>query len=97
VNQVFAGLMAGNADDCPNIRRWKEFLDIRNPARDCGWTCGISLSFMSEQVMGVEPTFPAWEAGVLPMYDTCIVLPISVATNTLYPSLFKIASRIFKK
>ena len=33
--------------------------------------CGILLSFMSEQVMGVEPTLPAWEAGVLPIYDTC--------------------------
>ena len=32
------------------------------------------LSFMSEQVMGVEPTLPAWEAGVLPIYDTCMLL-----------------------
>ena len=22
--------------------------------------------------MGIEPTFPAWKAGVLPIYDTCI-------------------------
>ena len=24
-----------------------------------------------EQVVGIEPTFPAWKAGVLPIYDTC--------------------------
>lgn len=22
--------------------------------------------------MGIEPTLPAWEAGVLPIYDTCL-------------------------
>lgn len=26
-----------------------------------------------EQVMGVEPTFSAWKANVLPLYDTCIM------------------------
>ena len=26
-----------------------------------------------EQVVGIEPTFPAWKAGVLPIYDTCIL------------------------
>jgi hypothetical protein len=25
-----------------------------------------------EQVMGIEPTLPAWEAGVLPLNYTCI-------------------------
>ena len=25
-----------------------------------------------ERVVGIEPTFPAWKAGVLPIYDTCI-------------------------
>ena len=25
-----------------------------------------------EQVVGIEPTFPAWKAGVLPIYDTCL-------------------------
>ena len=24
-----------------------------------------------ERVVGIEPTFPAWKAGVLPIYDTC--------------------------
>ena len=23
-----------------------------------------------ERVVGIEPTFPAWKAGVLPIYDT---------------------------
>ena len=25
-----------------------------------------------ERVVGIEPTFPAWKAGVLPIYDTRI-------------------------
>ena len=28
-----------------------------------------------EQVMGIEPTRPAWKAGVLPLNYTCIFLP----------------------
>ena len=28
---------------------------------------------MQEQVMGIEPTYPAWKAGVLPMNYTCLV------------------------
>ena len=38
----------------------------------------ISTNYLSpkngqnkEQVMGIEPTLPAWEAGVLPMNYTC--------------------------
>ena len=31
------------------------------------------LLFVLEQVVGIEPTFPAWKAGVLPIYDTCII------------------------
>ena len=30
-------------------------------------------SCLMEQVVGIEPTFPAWKAGVLPIYDTCIL------------------------
>ena len=26
-----------------------------------------------ERVVGIEPTFPAWKAGVLPIYDTRIL------------------------
>lgn len=53
-----------------------EWFKVANPnkvkSRRSLWLdCGILLSFMSEQVMGVEPTLPAWEAGVLPIYDTC--------------------------
>ena len=29
-----------------------------------------------ERVVGIEPTFPAWKAGVLPIYDTRILLSI---------------------
>ena len=31
-----------------------------------------NLLNLLEQVVGIEPTFPAWKAGVLPIYDTCI-------------------------
>jgi hypothetical protein len=27
-----------------------------------------------ERVVGIEPTFPAWKAGVLPIYDTRMVI-----------------------
>ena len=39
-----------------------------------------------EQVVGIEPTFPAWKAGVLPIYDTCILereTRLELATFTL--------------
>jgi hypothetical protein len=29
-----------------------------------------------ERVVGIEPTFPAWKAGVLPIYDTRMVIYI---------------------
>lgn len=28
------------------------------------------LNTLMERVVGIEPTFPAWKAGVLPIYDT---------------------------
>ena len=31
------------------------------------------LKTLMEQVVGIEPTFPAWKAGVLPIYDTRIL------------------------
>ena len=31
-----------------------------------------NLLNLLEQVVGIEPTFPAWKAGVLPIYDTCM-------------------------
>ena len=29
---------------------------------------------LMERVVGIEPTFPAWKAGVLPIYDTRIIV-----------------------
>ena len=43
------------------------------------------LSFL-ERVVGIEPTFPAWKAGVLPIYDTRILerkTGLEPATSTL--------------
>ena len=36
-----------------------------------------------ERVVGIEPTFPAWKAGVLPIYDTRIFdkQPILIETS----------------
>ena len=28
--------------------------------------------------MGIEPTFPAWKAGVLPIYDTRLLLTVII-------------------
>ena len=39
-----------------------------------------------ERVVGIEPTFPAWKAGVLPIYDTRILerkTGLEPATSTL--------------
>ena len=33
--------------------------------------CSIQLSYrLTERVMGIEPTYPAWKAGVLPLNYT---------------------------
>ena len=33
--------------------------------------CSIQLSYrLKERVMGIEPTYPAWKAGVLPLNYT---------------------------
>lgn len=46
-----------------------------NPHESRVWRFAAgSLSFMSEQITGVEPAFSAWEADVLPIYDICLVL-----------------------
>ena len=39
-----------------------------------------------EQVVGIEPTFPAWKAGVLPIYDTCIYLFEVVGVTGIEPA-----------
>ena len=35
--------------------------------------------------MGIEPTFPAWKAGVLPIYDTCILWSRRRDSNPQHP------------
>ncbi len=37
-------------------------------------TSGTILRSFVEQVMGIEPTYPAWKAGVLPLNYTCIFI-----------------------
>ena len=41
------------------------------------------MSFFLEQLMGVEPTYAAWEAAVLPMNYSCIW-----KSRTIIPDLF---------
>ena len=44
------------------------------------------IAFNMERVVGIEPTFPAWKAGVLPIYDTRILerkTGLEPATSTL--------------
>ena len=36
-----------------------------------------------ERVVGIEPTFPAWKAGVLPIYDTRIFEILNLLFNQL--------------
>ena len=38
-----------------------------------------------EQVVGIEPTFSAWKAGVLPIYDTCIYWSERRDSNPQHP------------
>lgn len=36
-----------------------------------GATLGVAISTLNvERVTGIEPVFPAWEAGIIPLYDT---------------------------
>lgn len=43
---------------------------IRLPKREA--------DFHLEQVKGIEPSWPAWEAGVLPLNYTCVFLTADV-------------------
>ena len=36
-----------------------------------------------ERVVGIEPTFPAWKAGVLPIYDTRMNIIYNGAENEI--------------
>ena len=44
-----------------------------------------------ERVVGIEPTFPAWKAGVLPIYDTRILIGAKDGTRTRNIHLGKVA------
>ena len=37
----------------------------------------ISEAWQVERVMGIEPTYPAWKAGVLPLNYTRTAIPLS--------------------
>ena len=62
--------------------------------------CSIQLSYrhiwdtantaISKRVMGIEPTYPAWKAGVLPLNYTRVS-----NTNNILPYFSKIASANF--
>ena len=49
--------------------------------------CSIQLSYgYTERVMGIEPTWPAWKAGVLPLNYTRIslIFNVSCLTDKMY-------------
>ena len=43
----------------------------------------VSNTLKMERVVGIEPTFPAWKAGVLPIYDTRIFEILNLLFNQL--------------
>lgn len=43
------------------------------PKEKPGWTAG-QTKLMMEHLAGIEPVYPAWEAGVLPLNYRCIGL-----------------------
>ena len=53
--------------------------------------CSIQLSYRRtvpqdmERVMGIEPTRPAWKAGVLPLNYTRILAAIGLAASPIIP------------
>ena len=55
---------------------------------------GKPLCFL-EQVMGIEPTRPAWKAGVLPLNYTCIFLPL-VSSRNYYITFYNVCQQKFK-
>ena len=53
----------------------KVYLDIKTPRMFC-LTFGVQFIFLRsfvEQVMGIEPTYSAWKADVLPLNHTCMI------------------------
>ena len=49
-------------------------------------SCSIRLSYrrIMERVMGIEPTRPAWKAGILPLNYTRIYVTVSSADLRYY-------------
>ncbi len=47
-----------------------------------------AFGFQREQMTGIEPASPAWEAGILPMNYICMV-----SCGTLTPSYFSIITQ----
>ena len=43
--------------------------------------CELPLTL--ERVMGIEPTYPAWKAGVLPLNYTRASVPLKLKDNTI--------------
>ena len=57
---------------------------LEPPAYCLEGSCSILLSYWRkskaghlERVMGIEPTYPAWKAGVLPLNYTRMAVPLS--------------------
>ena len=48
-----------------------------------------------ERVVGIEPTFPAWKAGVLPIYDTRILDNIIILNKNYIVNILYNLSKIF--
>ena len=61
-------------------------------------SCSIQLSYgrIMERVMGIEPTQPAWKAGILAI-ELHPHLPFLLATAILYQILSALSTPFFKK
>ena len=54
-----------------NVRRTFSFISVRLPSVFQKERPPVGWSFFLEQDTGVEPAFTAWEAVVLPIYESC--------------------------
>ena len=52
------------------------------------YLCQAFFKAFLERVVGIEPTFPAWKAGVLPIYDTRMLLTVIIIINIDYTVKF---------
>ena len=64
-------------------------------------SCSIQLSYRRikmERVMGIEPTRPAWKAGILPLNYTRIAITLSVSNDyVIIPENTSFVNHFFKK